>query len=249
MIGSELGYNAGQFGNDWEDNIWVAYNPLGINHVSIYNDRDDKFFSYGEPVPYAKEVYKELRMNRHISFLGNAENDVLQVSPLNSYLKSYKLNNRDVAMYRLELTEKDRKIVENNLINSTKGLYEFKCIGNNCAQGKIKTAREGGKYYLNINTPYSLTNNNCTTYVKNQFINTSKELEIFFHVDTLPSQLRNYAINYTSIGGINELKKVTNSSLLKYYHYNGNKSETTYDLTGKNAYEIKKKLEEWEKGK
>ena len=173
-----------------------------------------------------------------------AINDVLQVSPLNSYLKNYKVDNRDVVMYKLKLNEKDRKIIENNLKNSTKGLYEFKCIGNNCSQGKIKTAREGGKYYLNINTPYSLTNNNCTTYVKNQFINTSKELEIFFHVDTLPSQLRNYAINYTSIGGINELKKVTNSSLLKYYHYNGNKSETTYDLTGKNAYEIKKKLAE-----
>ena len=87
MIGSELGYNAGQLGNDWEDEIWIIHNSGGVGYVAIYDDVAGLVYSYGKPVPYVKEVYKQNNKRRGIS-LGFNENDVLQVSSLAGYLNS-----------------------------------------------------------------------------------------------------------------------------------------------------------------
>jgi len=109
MIGSNLAYNAGQLGNDWEDEIWIIHNSGGVGHAAIYDDVAGLVYSYGEPVPYAKEVYKQNTKTRGIS-LGFKENDVLQVSSLTGYLESYKSKEKyDVALYRLELSKEDRK--------------------------------------------------------------------------------------------------------------------------------------------
>ena len=164
MIGSNLAYNAGQLGNDWENDIWIVHHPGGVGHVSIYDDVSGLIYSYGEPVPYAKEVYKQNNKMRGIS-LGFKENDVLQVSSLAGYLKSYKSKNFDVAMYKLVLSDRDRKIVEKNLKNSTIGMKEFKCVGSNCSNSGIKTAREDGKYYLRYSEPYNVLWRNCIVEV------------------------------------------------------------------------------------
>ncbi|WP_304179527.1 hypothetical protein [Leptotrichia trevisanii] len=248
MIGSNLAYNAGQLGNDWENDIWIVHHPDGVNHAAIYDDNAGLVYSYGEPVPYADEVYKQKGLKRPVS-VGKTENDVLQVSPLSGYLKSYKSKNFDIAMFHLTLNPGDRKIVENNLKNSTKDLIEFKCKGNNCAKEGIKTARENGKYYLATGKKrYGLFKNNCTIFVINQFKGTSIERKIKNSTSFLPSSLRDYAINYNSdLAELNILNKIKNSNLLKYYNYNGDKKEIIYDLSHKNAYEIKKYLKSLEK--
>ena len=54
----------------------------------------------------------------------------------------------------------DKKIIEQNLKNSIKGLKEFKCKGN-CSEGKIRTPRVGGRYFIKT---YNLISNNCVVY-------------------------------------------------------------------------------------
>ncbi len=233
MIGSELGYNAGQLGNDWEDDIWIVHHPDGVNHVSIYDDIAGLVYSYGEPVPYAEEVYKQKGLKRKGS-LGKAENDVLQVSSLSGYLKSYKSKKSDIAFFRLVLSDNDLKIVENNLKNSTNGLIEFKCIGNKCSDNGIKTARESGRYYLSTGEKrYGLLKNNCTVFVLRQFKGTSKERKLS-NIGILPSNLRDFAISNN------------NSDMLKYYDYNGSRSTITMDLNNKTGSQIKKELKRYE---
>jgi putative uncharacterized protein (fragment) len=231
FITERLKYTKEQLGNDWENDIWVVHHPQGVNHASIYDDVSGLIYSYGEPVPYVEEIYKQKKLKRKGS-LGKAENDVLQVSTLNGYLKSYKSKNYDVAMYKLNLSEKDRKKVENNLKNSINGLEEFKCIGENCSKEGIKTAREGGKYYFTPNDRYGLLMNNCAVFVERQFVGTSKEAELL-SIGILPSNLRDYAIN-------------NRATTLVYYNYNGNGNKITFDLKNKSPKKIKKELKYWE---
>ena len=228
FITERLKYTKEQLGNDWENDIWIVHHPQGVNHASIYDDVSGLIYSYGEPVPYVEEIYKQKKLKRKGS-LGKAENDVLQVSTLNGYLKSYKSKKVDVAMYKLNLTEKDRKKVENNLKNSIKGLEEFKCIGENCSKEGIKTAREGGKYYFTPNNRYGLLMNNCTVFVERQFIGTSKEAELS-SIGILPSNLRDYAIDNNR------------ATTLVYYNYSGNGNKITFDLKNKSPKKIKKEL-------
>ena len=84
----------------------------------------------------------------------------------------------------------DKKIIEQNLKNSIKGLKEFKCKGN-CSEGKIRTPRVGGRYFIKT---YNLISNNCVVYVEAQFKGTSKEFR-FKIGGILPSNLRDYAIS------------------------------------------------------
>lgn len=228
FITERLKYTKEQLGNDWENDIWIVHHPQGVNHASIYDDVSGLIYSYGEPVPYVEEIYKQKKLKRKGS-LGKAENDVLQVSTLNGYLKSYKSKKVDVAMYKLNLTEKDRKKVENNLKNSINGLEEFKCIGENCSKEGIKTAREDGKYYFTPNNRYGLLMNNCTVFVERQFIGTSKEAELS-SIGILPSNLRDYAINNNR------------ATTLVYYNYSGNGNKITFDLKNKSPKKIKKEL-------
>jgi len=273
MIGSDLRYTAGQLGNDWEDEIWIIHNSGGVGHAAIYDDVAGLVYSYGEPVPYAKEVYKQNTKTRGIS-LGFKENDVLQVSSLTGYLESYKSKEKyDVALYRLELSKEDRKKVESNLKNSTKGLVEFTCKGDRCAKEGTTTARKNGKYYLATGKQkYSLDSNNCAVFVIRQFKGTSIENDI--NVGILPSGIRDYAINAieynrkkdeeemkrisekekTDIGTITrkyryKLPKITNSNFLVYYDFNGDAKRKEKDLRGKSILEIRQYIEYWENHK
>ena len=274
MIGSNLAYNAGQLGNDWENDIWIVHHPGGVGHVSIYDDVSGLIYSYGEPVPYAKEVYKQNNKMRGIS-LGFKENDVLQVSSLAGYLKSYKSKNFDVAMYKLVLSDRDRKIVEKNLKNSTIGMKEFKCVGSNCSNSGIKTAREDGKYYLRYSEPYNVLWRNCTVYVLSRFKGTSKEKD-FKAIGILPSDLRDYAIDYYNYNRIdsekkminaiaqkeknsniaeitrknrNSLHKITHSDKLVYYDFNGDGKRKEKNLKGLSSLEVKQYLEYMERSR
>ena len=91
MIENELTYSAGQLENDLEYENWIVHHPFGVGHVSIYDDNSGLVYSYGGPVPYLKTTYKK------------ALNDVLQVTPVSSYLKSYEEDKRD---YNLILIKK-----------------------------------------------------------------------------------------------------------------------------------------------
>ena len=228
MIGSNLAYNAGQLGNDWENDIWIVHHPFGVGHASIYDDNSGLVYSFGEPVPYVKTAYKK------------GINDVLQVAPLSSYLKSYEEDKRDVAMYRLVLSNSDKKIIEQNLKNSIKGLKEFKCKGN-CSEGKIRTPRVGGRYFIKT---YNLISNNCVVYVEAQFKGTSKEFR-FKIGGILPSNLRDYVISYvrnSSAGMIG----VTRSDKMRYYDYNGSKGIIEKNIKNMNSHKLKKEIESYE---
>ena len=76
FITEQLRYTREQLGNDWENDIWVVHHPQGVNHASIYDDVSGLIYSYGEPVPYVEEIYKQKKLKRKGS-LGKAENDVL----------------------------------------------------------------------------------------------------------------------------------------------------------------------------
>ena len=222
MIGSNLAYNAGQLGNDWENDIWVAYNPLGINHVSIYNDKNDKFYSYGEPVPYASEVYKQ-RKKLRINYLplGKAENDVLQISSLNSYLKDVKEKRQDVVMFRLNLTNEETSKIKKRLERVTKGFESF-----SCPTGKSGCARKANYYLMikkdllpDIAQQYDVLRNNCTVFVKRMLFGDVGGSGLNLIHGNLPSNIADWAYNRTSTP-LDRVKGVTRSKKIYYYDYN-----------------------------
>lgn len=239
MIGSNLAYNARQLGNDWEDDIWVAYNPLGINHVSIYNDRDDKFFSYGEPVPYAEEVYKQKRKIRWFT-LGKAENDVLQISSLNSYLTDAKNNKQDVVMFRLNLSEKEISKIENRLKKVTKGFESF-----NCPTGKSGCNRKADYYLMvkkdllpDVAQQYDVLRNNCAVFVKRMLFGDIGGSGINLIHGNLPSNIADWSYNRTSTLS-DSFTKVTRSKEINYYDYNSTKQEKIIiDIKNKSVRDV-----------
>ena len=134
----------------------------------------------------------------------------------------------------------DKKIIEQNLKNSIKGLKEFKCKGN-CSEGKIRTPRVGGRYFIKT---YNLISNNCVVYVEAQFKGTSKEFRSKIG-GFLASNLRDYAISYvrnSSAGMIG----VTRSDKMRYYDYNGSKGIIEKNIKNMNSHKLKKEIESYE---
>ncbi|EEY35563.1 hypothetical protein, partial [Pseudoleptotrichia goodfellowii] len=223
FVTEQLKYTKEQLGKDWENDIWVSYNPLKINHVSIYNDKIDRLFSYGEPVPYVKKVYKKKWLLRDFS-VGRAENDALQISTLENYLKDARRKKDDVVMFRLNLSDKALARVEKRLEKVTKGFYKF-----DCPSGEAGCQRKG-EYYLMVKTDflpnkfqqYSLLRNNCAVFVKRMLFNDVIGSGMNFSLGTvgnLPSNVADWAYNRTSTI-LDRNRKVTRSNKIIYYDYN-----------------------------
>ena len=196
---------------------------MKINHVSIYNDKIDRLFSYGEPVPYVKKVYKKKWLLRDFS-VGRAENDALQISTLEDYLKDARRKKDDVVMFRLNLSDKALTRVEKRLEKVTKGFYKF-----DCPSGEAGCQRKG-EYYLMVKTDflpnkfqqYSLLRNNCAVFVKRMLFNDIIGSGMNFSLGTvgnLPSNVADWAYNRTSTI-LDRNRKVTRSNKIIYYDYN-----------------------------
>ena len=240
FITERLKYTKEQLGNDWENDIWIAYNPLGINHVSIYDDKIDKFYSYGEPVPYASEVYKQ-RKKLRIDYLpfGEAKNDVLQISSLDSYLKDAKEKKQDVVMFKLNLNNKEMSKIEKRLGRVTKGFESF-----SCPAGKSGCSRKAD-YYLMIKEDllpdmfqqYDVLDNNCTVFVKRMLFGEVGGSGLNLIHGNLPSNIADWAYNRTSTP-IDRINGVTRSKEIYYYDYNHTMLKKTIIIKNKTVRDV-----------
>ena len=206
-------YTKEQLGSDYENDLWILYHPLGINHLAIYDDESNKIYSFGEPTPVAKEIYEKLKVKRKIT-IGKAENDVLVVVSKEEYLKNAKEDGNDVIFVRLNKTDSDEDIVTKKLENSTKQGYEFTCDKNKPG------CERNGKYYLMINSPYALDNNNCAVYVKNAVG--------IKNIGNLPSNVFDWSIDRNLKKAFTN-GKITTSNKLIMYDYNKTGGVITID--------------------
>ena len=128
---------------------------------------------------------------------------------------------------------------------------------------------------MRYSEPYNVLWRNCTVYVLSQFKGTSKEKD-FKAIGILPSDLRDYAIDYYNYNRIdsekkminaiaqkeknsniaeitrknrNSLHKITHSDKLVYYDFNGDGKRKEKNLKGLSSLEVKQYLEYMERSR
>ena len=142
MIGSELGYNAGQLGNDWENNTSIFYHspvPLKIKdfgHIAI--EVDGTVYSYGR----YDRVYAG----------GTKGVGVLIILNKKDYLKYYG-RKTDTKEFKLNLSEATEEKIKNYF-------SEIQKNNNGTSLNEI-LGQKGIK--LNSKYDYDLFKRNCTT--------------------------------------------------------------------------------------
>ena len=142
MIGSELGYNAGQLGNDWEDYASILYNeasPFKIKdfgHIAI--EVDGKVYTYG-------------RYGETFNSAGTKGEGILLIVDKGDYLNYYQ-KNTTVREFVLNLSEDKEEQIKKY----------FTEIQKNYNDTFTSPTRNWKGYKLNSKYNYDLTKLNCT---------------------------------------------------------------------------------------
>ena len=172
MIGSELGYNAGQLGNDWEDKTSIFYHKpykgiTDFGHISI--EVDGIVYNFGRYDPNA--TWGLLR----------SKGDAIYVEADRSkYLNMYE-KKQDLVEYELNFTrEEEQKIKEffKKIQESNRGTYE------------IKWAKNNRGIRLNKKYDYDLLGRNCTTITIVAINSSTKDVNLVYEIS--PSGLKSY---------------------------------------------------------